>query len=517
LAPPSDPLAISPDLKSRIGTDWDRGVPSPTGPVETTWFPYYAHQQGDARVRLLPPFFFERTRGLSFRQPRSYGVPATTDTEGLYGLLYYRRRSLELDMDVVFPAFWRIRSESSATTVLGPIVHREAPGEHDNWLAPLVFEGARRDGGYLHMPLLLTTSQWSPASSFTLVGPYFRTRTDTDVDDGVVPFFFHGDNGDIEGNRRSYTLIPPLLFYHQERELEASSLTVMGPLIHRSDPKRDIWDFAPLFFHIRGRPETGGRVEEHTTLLPFFHYGYDSESSLFILPGYYRRISQTTDTLLTPFFSRAIGRHGATTLTAAGPVLPLVWDYRDRDVGAHAWAVAPFFYTSDSPSGHDWLTPLIGRFETYGQSSTWWIFPTFTLASDAKGWETDLHPILYVGRSEDATHTVVAPVFWDFANSKGRTTVGFPVYWRFADTQDGSVTQVAGNTLYMQKRVVNGLDWQFHVLPLFSYGENPGGYFWNILFGLAGYTRDGERSTVRAFWFPFEFGGTAAAQTASSH
>jgi len=220
--------------------------------------------------------------------------------------------------------------------------------------------------------------------------------------------------------------------------------------------------------------------------------------------------------MLTPFVSHAETRNGATSLTAVGPIVPLVWSYRDRDLGSRAWAIAPFVYASDSPAGHDWLTPLVGRFESYGESRTWWVFPSIVLTTDTHGWEDDLHPILYLGRNDDSSHTVVAPFFWDFASPKGRTTIGFPIYWRFAEGQDASVVQVAANTLYTQKRVAGGLDWQFHLLPLFSYGESPTGYFWNLLFGLAGYTREGSGAQVRALWIPFDVnGGPAHAQSAA--
>ncbi len=515
IAPPADPLALSPETRERIGTDWDGGPPSPEGVSGTRWFPYYENRTGDYRLRMLPPFFLEHTRGLRDPTQRLYGVPRTEDTEGLYGLLYYRRRSLDLDLDVVFPAFWRVRDRQNHVLVAGPLVHREAPGENDNWLAPLFFEGERKDGGYFHSPLLLTTSHWGTDGAFTLVGPYFRDRTGSAVGMGVAPFFFHGDSHSLEGDRRTYTFIPPFLFYHAEHELDSSTTTVVGPVVVQSNPKRDVFDLAPLFFHIEGKPESGGVAESHTTLFPLFHYGYDPDSSLFVLPGYYRRVSRTADTMLTPFFSRGETRNGASSLTAVGPVVPIWWNYRDRDLGVHAWAVAPLFYTSDSPAGHDWLTPLVGRFETYGESRTWWVFPTLTVASDRHGWEDDLHPLVYIGRNDDSSHTVIAPVFWDFANPKGRTTVGFPVYWRFASTDDDSVVQVTGNTLYMQKRVAGGQDWQFHLLPLFSYGENPGGYFWNVLFGLAGYTRDGAHSQVRALWIPMNFGGPRASTIAA--
>jgi hypothetical protein len=518
IAPPQDPLVVSPEIGGQIGADWQQGPPSPEGPLRHThWFPYYEERQGDYRLRLLPPVFVEHTRGLRDRTQVLYGVPKAQDTESLYGLIYYQRRSLAIDADVLFPAFWRVRDGENHVLVAGPLVHREASEEHDNWLAPLFFEGKRKDGGYFHSPLLLTTSHWGGPGAFTLVGPYFRNRTGRDVDLGIAPFFFHGDNGDAEGNRRTYTLIPPLLSYHADHELDGSSITVIGPVIHRSNPKRIVFDVAPLFFHVQGRPETGGVAEDHTTLFPFFHYGHDPDQSLFVVPGYYRRITRTSDTMLSLFYSHAQGRGGATSLTAVGPVLPLWWNYTDQDLGVHAWAIAPLFFKSDSPAGHDWLTPLVGRFEWLGESTTWWVLPTFTFTTDTHGWESDLHPIVYVGRSKDSTHTVLAPVFWDFASPRGRTTIGLPVYWRFADGQDDSVTQVAANTLYMQKRVVGGIDWQFHLLPVFSYGESPGGYFWNLFFGLAGYTRDGAHAQVRALWVPFDFGGTPrVAQTAAS-
>lgn len=515
IAPPADPLGVSPEIRARIGSSYDGGPPGAEGSLSrTSWFPYYEERKGDYRLRLAPPFVFEHTRGLPDPSQSLYGVPKTEDTEGLYGLFYYRRRSLELDMDVLFPLAWHVRDRENHVTVIGPVVHREAPGENDNWLAPAFFQGSRPEGGgYFHSPLLLTTSHWSKAGTFTLVGPFFYDRTGTDTDLGVAPLFFHGDNGSVDGNRRTYTLIPELLYYHSTREIDSAETNIIGPVISQTNDKRDVFDVAPLFFHISGKPETGGVPEEHTTLFPFFHYGRDPEASLFILPGYLRRVSHTADTMLTPLFSQAIGRNGATTLTAIGPIVPLWWNYTDRDLGVHAWAMAPFFYTSDSPAGHDWLTPAVGHFETYGLSSTWWAFPSFTFNTNTHGWENDLHPLVYVGRSDDSSHTVVAPIFWDFASPKSRTTIGFPVYWRFADGADDTVTQVALNTVYLQKRVAGGTDWSFHFAPLLSYGEDPTGYFWNVLFGLAGYSRHGAATQTRVFWIPFN-GGTPAQQAA---
>jgi hypothetical protein len=508
VGPPADPLAVSPELRARMGTDYDSGPPPPFGQMHRSFFPYYEESRGDYRFRLLPPLWLEHTRGLPNRE----------DRESLFALLYYQRRSRNLDADVLFPLAWSVREKQNHVWVLGPIAHREAPFEHDNWLAPLVFEGERKDGGYFHSLPLLTTSHWGEKGAFTMSALYFRDRTGTDVDWGVVPFFFHGDNGNTDGARKTYSLVPPLLYYHTEQELEESQLTVIGPVVSKSNPKRSIFDVAPLFFHIDGRPETGGVRESHTTLFPLFHYGTSDKQTLFVLPGYLRRVTDSVDTMLTPIYSHSTTRKGATSLSLLGPVLPLYYHYRDSDIGLTAWYVAPLYFQSDSPAGHSFLTPLIGHFESYGLSRTWWFFPSIVTTSDLHGFEHDIYPLLFVGRSDESAHTVAAPVFWDFANPRGRTTVAFPLYWRFADTTDGSLTQIAANTLYREKRAVGGKEWQFHLLPVFSYGESPRGSWWNVLFGLAGYDHDGGTTRIKAFWIPITVSsGPDPRQTAAAH
>lgn len=506
--PPDDPLDVPESVKERIGSDWDGRPAGPAGAkVERSFFPYYQERRGDYRLRLLPPFYLEHTRGLDGRTGAS---TPREDVQSLTALTYYRRRSPDHDADVVFPLAWHVRNKESRTYVLGPIAHREAPFEHDNWLAPLFFEGSRKDGGYFHSPALLTTANWSKEKSFTIAGPYFRDRQGTDVDMGVAPLYFHGDNGDVEGNRRTYSLIPPALYFHSEQELEGSDLTVVGPVIAGGDRKRGFFDVAPLFYSIRGRPESGGVSESHTTLFPLFHYGRSPKQTLFVLPGYLRRVTPTVDTLLTPVFSHATTRNGATALTMIGPLAPIFYRYRDDDVGEKALGVFPFYYGSSAPTGRTFMTPLFSRFESYNVSRTYWVFPNLVYERDVKGWSTAFHPLVYAGRSERSTHAVLAPIFWDFASPKGRTTIGFPLYWRFADAKDGTVLQVAANTLYKEKRVAGGTDWQFHLLPLFSYGQSPAGHFWNLLFGLAGYERDGATANIKAFWLPIQVAGPKA-------
>jgi hypothetical protein len=504
---PSDPLAIPEGIETRIGSDAEGAPPPAEGATTRKYFPWFEQRTGDARVRLVPPLYLEHARGLD---PQTGATTARTDSESLSGMVYYRRRSPTFDADVLFPLAWRVRDRENRVLALGPIAHREAPGEHDNWLAPLVFEGKRKTGGYFHSPALLTTSHWDEKGAFTLVGPYFRDRSGSDVDWGVAPFVFHGDNGDVDGNRKKYTLLPPLLYFNRTRELTQDSLTVVGPVVMTETPKRSVFDVAPLFFYIKGRPETGGVKESHLTLFPLFHYGESPEQKLFVLPGYLRRITPTSDTMLTPFYSHATTRNRATSLDVAGPILPVFWRKTDVDVGFKSLGIFPFYYGSHDPTGEVLATPLFARFESYNVSRTYWAFPNIVHVRDTKGWETDIHPIVYVGRSDKDSHTVFAPLYWDFASKKSRTTIGFPLLWRFADREEGSVTQVAGNTLYREKRRAGGgQDWEFHVLPLLSFGETPTGHWWNVLFGLAGYDHDEGVKKIKAFWLPIEIGRDA--------
>ena len=52
-----------------------------------------------------------------------------------------------------------------------------------------------------------------------------------------------------------------------------------------------------------------------------------------------------------------------------------------------------------------------------------------------------------------------------------------------------------------------GTDWEFHFFPAFSFGHSPTGHWWNVLYGLAGYTRRGNLVKVRALWIPITLSG----------
>src|SRR5262249_34229637 len=107
---PQDPLEVPEPIKEKIGSDFEGPPPQPEGPSHRQFLPYYENRRGDFRLRLVPPLYLEQTRGLD---PETGRETAKTDTERLIGLMFYQRRSPQLDADILFPAFWRVRERQN--------------------------------------------------------------------------------------------------------------------------------------------------------------------------------------------------------------------------------------------------------------------------------------------------------------------------------------------------------------------------------------------------------------------
>ncbi len=490
---PPDPLAIKKSAYQRIGSDLspeleERGQSSRFD--RSFYGPYYAERSGDYSFKLAFPVWAERT------QP-SRTDKLKLDRASLYGGLYYNRRSAERADDVLFPFVWNLRDlqAKSRTTIVGPLVNRVTPEGRDNWLAPLYFTGKRKDGGgYTLIPPLLTYTQTDGRSGFNLIGPMFCSwtgssscdaRTAEELSLGVAPFYFYGQNAE-----RKYEVIPPLLHYYRYNDRDLSWFNVWGPYYREHTQTREMLHLLPFYYSIWGKDE------RHTTLFPFFHYGYKKNEWLIANPLFMAARGENGEsTFATWGYARYRGR------TELDMITPLYWAYRDPDIGLDQKLLFPFFYKRTSPRESSWaFFPLYGKFERFGIKKTTWITPLFQHTTDLRGWSTNIHPLVYIGREGQATHTVIAPFFWDFASPKQRSTIAFPLFWRFSDRQ--SVSQLVGNVFYREERKSSGSDWEVHVFPAFSYGETPRGHWWNILYGLAGYTREGATTKMRTLWIP---------------
>jgi hypothetical protein len=489
---PEDPNAIPPSLATELKSDFDPDSveASRTRTTNYKFFGvYYEEQSGGYRFRsTVPPLWMERTQA----------VPGGTDRGSLFGLNYFNRRSPRHDADILFPFFWHLRDDATYTTVVGPVLHRHGPEGHHNWVAPLFFEGSDKKAGseYLHIPPLLTFHSRDSEGGFSMVGPaYCRWegsafcdgRTARKLDMGVAPLYFYGRDDESE-----YEVVPPLLHYYRHSERGHRSLDVWGPFWREKDKLGGSINVAPLFFHSWNDHGT------RTTVLPFFyHSDIDGERVLATPLFFDRKGADGSSTFATYLYARHRGR------TELDMFSPLVWMYRDPDIQQKSLMVLPFFYRNTSNRSDDLVAfPFYANFKRHGLYDSHWVTPFFNYESSVNGWSTKVLPIFYAGRQNDSTHFVLAPLVWDFASPRARQTVVFPFFWRFADTK--GVTQVVGNTFYFEEKTPKGKDWQFHLFPLLSFGASPEGHFWNVLYGLAGYTREGTMAKMRIGYIPIE-------------
>lgn len=498
---PTNPLALTRPTFNRIGTDLplDNQQTGRTPDAKRAFYGlYYSESSGAQNFRLtLPPIWASR------KQP-SYSKPSVVDDASIYGLFYYHRRSAERADDILFPLFWNLRDPRSAsrTTIIGPFVNRVAPDGRDDWFAPLWFTGRHKDSGYTLLPPLLYYHDWSKNGGFTLAGPGFcswsggsacDTRTSKSIDFGVAPLYFYGQN-----NEHAYELIPPLVHYYDYDDRDLSWINTWGPYYRSHTQKRDLLHVFPIYWSLT-RP--GARF---TTIFPLFHYGYDKDAWLFANPLFVLGRGQNGErTFITWAYARYRGR------TELDMITPLYWDYRDPDAGVSQKLLFPFLYSRQSPrESTQAFFPFWAHSERYGISKTTWITPIFKHTHDLTGWSTNIHPLFFFGRSGKQSHTIIAPVFYDFVGTESRTTVAFPIYWRFSDLN--SISQVVGNFYYHEKKLHSGKEWEIHSFPAFSYGSTPDGHFINVFYGFAGYSRRGADTTVRLFWIPIHTGSTPA-------
>lgn len=490
---PTNPLEIPSAIAEAIGSDAivdDLSVEGESPRTTRVYGLYFEESQapGYHFKTSIPPFWFERV------QP-SLTDPSKPDRASLFGL-YYNRRSAERSEEVLFPLFWNLRDTESRSTVLGPWFSRESADESDTWLAPVYFHGQRPQGAYTILPPLLTYFNHDADGGLNIVGPGFcswkggsscDTSTADELDIGLAPFYFSGHD-EVE----EYRLIPPLLHYHSYQKQERSWVDLWGPVYRKHTEKLDSFHIFPFYF------SRWGENERHTTLLPFFHYGYKDDSSLLINPFFLSSTSKEGyETFITWGYAKYRGQ------TELDMYTPLYWHYRDPDIGFDQKILAPFFMRRKGPREDTTVVfPFYANIERYGLSKSTWITPFFSHSTDTRGWSTNIYPFLFVGRDGFDTHTILAPFFWDFASPTSRSTIGFPLYWRFTDEKQ--TTQLIGNVFYSEQKVKHGVDWKINIFPFFSYGETPDGHSWDVLLGLAGYTRKGSATQVRSLWIPIQ-------------
>lgn len=488
---PQAPLEISEKTLAQIGSDGDPAALGTDEAKREFYGLYYNEEAGEYRYRVAFPLWAER------KMP-SEVEPTSTDRASLYGGLHYNRRSPEHRDDIFFPILWNLQNplEEKRTTVVGPLVNRRTKTETDDWLLPLYATGTRPDGGYTIIPPLLTYRNRDQAGGLNIIGPGFcsweggqscDTRTAQDIDLGIAPFFFFGQD-----DRRLYEVIPPLGHYYRYDLRLRSWTNIYGPYYRRHTEKREMLHLIPFYWSI------WGQGERHTTVAPLFHYGTNPKRKLLVTPLFVHEnpVQKGHNTFVTLLYARHRGE------TELDMFTPLYWQFRDERIGLRRDLLLPFFYRNKSPreSTHT-VFPLFSHTLRFGISSSLWITPLFHQKNHLRGWSTSLHPLFYFGKNGHNRHRVAVPLYFDIQKLQSRSTVIPPLLFVRAKGRD-TLTQLVGPVLYRERKYSNGKEWQVHLLPFMSYGQTPNGHFWNLLFGLAGFEREGPNTTAKVLWLP---------------
>jgi hypothetical protein len=443
------------------------------------------------------------------------------DTSWLLIPPYFRLRSPMANTDAFFPLVFHTagrRGDGStySTTVVPPVwLHRSQGPDHARVLAHGVFpfysyhesfgRNGRLEGEHLVIPALLTVHRWTRTSQQTITPLFQYVRDGSNVTwtaGPVVPLVARHSSPSLH-----WTLIWPLLFFHRNAVDDNRQLTVVGPFWTEQTSNGTSVNFAPLFFHGHGRGWA------RTTVFPLFHTEHSREHFTFatLLGGYTRVRDEST--LVLPFYQNHRGT------TAFDSVAPLFYYGRNRYTGTSTIQVLNFVHSTRPTGSTTVLFPLFahiheeGRFDTtitpvFGHSYDQMRRLRIVIAANVHFESSPAHrvfniyPLLYTAAGRGWHHNVFFPFVWDLGNrDEGRqTTVLFPFYAHVGDRR-GYTRWAFPNVIWWRHGSDETLSWGYDIAPFFQYGEpRRGDYYWSVLYGLAGYRRQGSYEQTRVFW-----------------
>jgi hypothetical protein len=517
-----------------------------------TLVPPYLHEvRGDVRTTAVFPFYFDR------KSPTRHARLITP---------YYFERGKDLNADVLAGLVWSLRGPERNTFVLPPLYTHRNGKDWGVGLAPAFSTGSFDGRFHLVIPPLLTWHDARAGSHRTIVGPYFDFTKPTGRFRGLFPLVWsRADEND------RFTVVPPLYFRFADDD-PLKKTTVVPPFFFQRTKDEVFYGLPPLFFQRAG-------AKGHVTTVPplVFQYAKTEQQTRVVTPlAVYIDDAKDGRSMLTWLYQR---KRGDRNYDGVLPFFFRSWDDRDKsynlyfpplfyhltDPGSDLFTLLPFFgrYQRDGVS-NTWITPLVGRYKSLERDEqNWWLAPTFEAGWDPKSWHFNLHPLVYLRRGQDRSHTAFAPFWYDFQNHyKGRRKIAlFPLYWDFRDApaktharavfplfwdfenQRKQTRSVVGFPLYwdferraresrttlvfpLYTRVERGdvdrhvvlntmveksgpkdkrTGYAVHFFPLTAWGKNEQSRWWSVFYGLAGYERRGEHRRITAFWIPFEY------------
>jgi hypothetical protein len=454
----SDPQGSTTALVPVFWRFWDRQ----TDATATVLFPVFARRSGprdtSTAVGVGPVFAY-------WRSFTGGGWSA-----GLFPLAFFgenRGRS----HGVIFPLFWRVSDEKSATTVLAPLFywHRDPHGTAGGVPVALTFWGKRDGDAYaFQVPLFwrFTSERQGTATTVTPLGYYHRDRDGWSLGVGPVLPIFYARSGAV----RSHAVLFPIFWRFKDADAQRTT-TVVGPYWHRSWGDETTDALFPLFHYRRGtRP--GGTDEKSFTLFPLVHYHRDAYTKVLVTPLYTRAEGpRRSGGFLGPYLW-----YKGTDIEASG--VPLLYaDVTRKSTGERTRQWGPFFQLDGPGRSTRVLFPLFGRYVDEHEKDTY-VFPSLFFQRRADGGSVDAVLPLFYRSSGNGRSTLVAGLFYD-QTAPGVHNRGLFPLWFHASNPERSIT-TAPLLLYYHRT---------------DYKEDKE----RLLCLLLWYSRNGSRSTTTFF------------------
>ena len=518
-----DPLAVSPEVagphRQRLGERVPRRrADAPLrkrARAAVRASSRYHEQRGDYRFRIAPPFLFEQR---AWRQrPGRRRSTASRGTEDHRGPL----RPALLPAALAARSTWTSSSRRSGAcatgrhhvVVVGPLVHREAPGENDNWLAPLFFSGA--PPGRRLLPLARAPDDLAlgrqgrvharrPVLPQPHAGPTW-TWASRRSSSTATTATSTATAGPTRSSRRSSSIT-------REHELDVEQDDRRrAPSSPQTNPKRSVFDVAPFYFHIVGQARDRRRrrgAHDALSVLPLrLHARPVALRVARLLPA---RDARRRHACHASLLARD-DADGATSSRPRGPVVPFAGTTATTTSASRVRRRAVLLHVRQPDRARladaarrplrdvRLLEDDVDLPEPHLHDHEGELGAAFTRSSTSgadDGHVPHRRRADLLGLREPGARA---------RPSASRSSGGSPTHrtTRSSRSRPTRSTSRSGSPA--------GPTGSFTSLPLFSYGENPQGYFWNVLFGLAGYERDGAIARAKAFWVPFQVDGPKAA------
>ena len=518
--------------------------------------PYFWYQSANIAASGVPLLYLDLFRTATQERTRQFGPFIAVDSpqgsaRALFPLwahyrddnesgtwvfptFYQRRHKDSYALDTLMPLFWYSRSNSHATTVVGPFYrswanHGDGTSHFNTGLAPLFVYARNTERRFLLTPLFYNRDNYQDGTGRLIAALLFYRGTRPDGHTTVgFPLYWSGRTG-----ARSYTVLFPIVWHFRD-DNEKTSTTIAGPFYSstldqgegksertrgllpiawysRDDDKRTASHAVlPLFYEKHGPtqlkfltlPFGYGKTPETSFwyLLPIVHTNSVSSSFTTVFPlwfSHFNRGTETSTTVIPPlaFFSRNRPDRSLTGLAL------LFWHH--RDIGSTTNLALPLFY--DVHNFHEsrmtLLAPLFLRYWRASDETTYTVLPLFYRRASGKETVTD-------------STTVAFPLFWDFNSPDRRSTVLFPL---FANIRRPTYTAryIFPSIYYRRGEGTAAGTSRLFIFPLWESAEKrPGDTMWEVLLGLFGYERIGRNRYLKVLFVPFQLDPAPAAQTA---